>query len=343
MDVFVIGILVLGIVIVLMAVKQVPQGQNWTVENFGKYDRTLEPGLAFIMPFIQRIGAKMTMMESLLDVPGQEVITKDNAMVRVDGVVYFQVIDAYKAAYEVNNLQAAIQNLAMTNLRTVVGAMSLDELLSNREHINNALLKVIDEATSPWGVKVTRVEIRDVQPPRDLIDSMARQMKAERDRRATILEADAARENSIRRAEGLKQASILEAEGAKEATIRHAEASRQAVILEAEAKKEAAFREAEARERQAEAEANSTKMVSDAIASGNTQALNYFVAQKYVEALKQFANSPNQKVLFMPLESSAVLSSLGGIAELLKDGVKGSGLAELMAPGKGGSVPPSGK
>lgn len=341
MEAMVIGILVLGIVIVLMAVKQVPQGQNWTVENFGKYDRTLSSGLAFIMPFVQRIGAKMTMMESLLDVPGQEVITKDNAMVRVDGVVYFQVIDAYKAAYEVNNLQSAIQNLAMTNLRTVVGAMSLDELLSNREHINNSLLRVIDEATNPWGVKVTRVEIRDVQPPRDLIDSMARQMKAERDRRATILEADAARENAIRRAEGQKQASILEAEGAKEATIRRAEADRQAVILEAEAKKEAAFREAEARERQAAAEAASTKMVSDAIAGGNTQALNYFVAQKYVEAMKQFATSPNQKVLFMPLETSAVLSSLGGIAELLKDGVKGNLWNELPAPrGKGGSVPP---
>lgn len=341
MEAMVIGILVLGIVIVLMSVKQVPQGQNWTVENFGKYDRTLSSGLAFIMPFVQRIGAKMTMMESLLDVPGQEVITKDNAMVRVDGVVYFQVIDAYKAAYEVNNLQSAIQNLAMTNLRTVVGAMSLDELLSNREHINNSLLRVIDEATNPWGVKVTRVEIRDVQPPRDLIDSMARQMKAERDRRATILEADAARENAIRRAEGQKQASILEAEGAKEATIRRAEADRQAVILEAEAKKEAAFREAEARERQAAAEAASTKMVSDAIAGGNTQALNYFVAQKYVEAMKQFATSPNQKVLFMPLESSAVLSSLGGIAELLKDGVKGNPWTELPAPrGKSGSVPP---
>ena len=342
MEVAVIGILVMCVVIVLMAVKQVPQGQNWTVENFGKYDRTLSPGLAFIMPFVQRIGAKMTVMESLLDVPGQEVITKDNAQVRVDGVVYFQVINAYKAAYEVNNLQAAIQNLAMTNLRTVIGAMSLDELLSNREHINNALLKVIDEATSPWGVKVTRVEIRDVQPPRDLIDSMARQMKAERDRRATILEADAARENAIRRAEGQKQASILEAEGAKEATIRRAEADRQSVILEAEAAKEAAFRAAEARERQAEAEATSTKLVSDAIVAGNTQALNYFVAQKYVEALKQFASSPNQKVLFMPLESSAVLSSLGGIAELLKDGVKGS-LSDFNAPRKGGSVPSSGE
>lgn len=342
MEVAVIGILVMCVVIVLMAVKQVPQGQNWTVENFGKYDRTLSPGLAFIMPFVQRVGAKMTVMESLLDVPGQEVITKDNAQVRVDGVVYFQVINAYKAAYEVNNLQAAIQNLAMTNLRTVIGAMSLDELLSNREHINNALLKVIDEATSPWGVKVTRVEIRDVQPPRDLIDSMARQMKAERDRRATILEADAARENAIRRAEGQKQASILEAEGAKEATIRRAEADRQSVILEAEAAKEAAFRAAEARERQAEAEATSTKLVSDAIVAGNTQALNYFVAQKYVEALKQFASSPNQKVLFMPLESSAVLSSLGGIAELLKDGVKGS-LTDFTAPRKSGSVPSSGE
>lgn len=289
--------LILAVIIVLMAVKRVPQGQNWTVERFGRYTHTLYPGLNFIFPFVDGIGAKMTMMESLLDVPSQEVITKDNAMVRVDGVVFFQVFDAAKGAYEVSNLTGSILNLAMTNLRTVVGSMTLDEINNERERINASLLRVVDEATSPWGVKVNRIEIREVTPPRDLIESMARQMKAERDRRATILEADAARENAIRRAEGQKQAAILEAEG----------------------KKEAAYREAEARERLAQAEAESTKMVSDAIAGGNVQALNYFVAQKYVEAMGQFANSPNQKILLMPLEATAAMGSIAGVAELLKD------------------------
>ncbi len=288
--------LVLAVIIVLMAVKRVPQGQNWTCERFGRYTHTLQPGLNFIVPFIDGVGAKMTMMESFLDVPSQEVITKDNAMVRVDAVVFFQVFDAARAAYEVNNLTGSILNLAMTNLRTVVGSMTLDEINNERERINANLLKVVDEATSPWGVKINRIEIREVTPPRDLIDSMARQMKAERDRRATILEADAARENAIRRAEGQKQAAILEAEG----------------------KKEAAFREAEARERLAQAEAESTKMVSNAIASGNVQALNYFVAQKYVEAMGQFANSPNQKVMFLPMESSGIIGAIGGIAEIAK-------------------------
>lgn len=296
-SIFSLAFFVMAVVLVKSAVKSVPQGQHWPVERFGRYTHTLYPGLNFILPFIDGVRTKIVMMESLLDVPSQEVITKDNAMVRVDGVVYFQVYDAAKAAYEVSNLNSAILNLAMTNLRTVVGSMSMDELLSNREHINASLLKVVDDATSPWGVKVTRVEIRDVQPPRDLIDSMARQMKAERDRRATILEADAARENAIRRAEGQKQASILEAEG----------------------RKESAFRDAEARERSAQAEATSTKMVSDAIAGGNTQALNYFIAQKYVEALGQFATSPNQKILMMPMETTAVMGSIAGIAELAKD------------------------
>lgn len=312
-SVFSLAFIVMAVIIVKSAVKSVPQGQNWPVERFGRFTHTLYPGLNFIIPFVDVVRNKIVMMESLLDVPSQEVITKDNAMVRVDGVVYFQVFDAAKAAYEVSTLNSAILNLAMTNLRTVVGAMSMDELLSNREHINASLLKVVDDATSPWGVKVTRVEIRDVQPPRDLIDSMARQMKAERDRRATILEADAARENAIRRAEGQKQASILEAEG----------------------RKESAFRDAEARERSAQAEATSTKMVSDAIAGGNTQALNYFIAQKYVEALGQFANSPNQKILMMPMETTAVMGSIAGIAELAKEafGVKsGSSSASIIPP-----------
>jgi len=308
--------LVFAVIIVLMAVKRVPQGQNWTCERFGRYTNTLNPGLNFILPFIDSIGAKMTMMESFLDVPSQEVITKDNAMVRVDAVVFFQVFDAAKAAYEVNNLQGSIQNLCMTNLRTVVGSMTLDEINNERERINANLLKVVDEATTPWGVKINRIEIREVQPPRDLIESMARQMKAERDRRATILEADAARENAIRRAEGQKQAAILEAEG----------------------KKEAAFREAEARERLAQAEAESTKMVSDAISNGNVQALNYFVAQKYVEAMKEFANSPNQKMLMLPMESASVIGAIGGIAELAKQAFgKGDDVAQL--PKRGGSVP----
>lgn len=308
----------LAIIIVIMAVKNVPQGQNWTCERFRRYTNTLHPGLNFIVPFIDSIGAKMTMMESYLDVPSQEVITKDNAMVRVDAVVFFQVFDAAKAAYEVNNLTGSILNLSMTNLRTVVGSMTLDEINNERERINANLLKVVDEATNPWGVKINRIEIREVTPPRDLIDSMARQMKAERDRRATILEADAARENSVRRAEGLKQAAILEAEG----------------------KKEAAFREAEARERLAQAEAASTKMVSDAIANGNVQALNYFVAQKYVEAMAQFANSPNQKVMFLPMESSSIIGAIGGIAEIAKQAF-GKDDATAAAIRRGGSVPNS--
>ncbi len=293
---FSIVLVVLAIAVVLMAIKRVPQGQNWTVQRFGRFTHTLDSGLHFIVPFFDTIGSKITMMESLLDVPSQEVITKDNAMVRVDAVVFFSVFDAANASYEVNNLTGSILNLAMTNLRTVVGSMTLDEINNEREKINASLLRVVDEATTPWGVKVNRIEIREVTPPRDLVESMARQMKAERDRRATILEADAARENAIRRAEGQKQAAILEAEG----------------------KKEAAFREAEARERLAQAEAESTRMVSEAITGGNVQALNYFIAQKYVEAMSKFATSPNQKTLLMPLEASSVIGSIAGIAELAK-------------------------
>jgi regulator of protease activity HflC (stomatin/prohibitin superfamily) len=294
---FVLFLLALAVVLVFLGVKSVPQGMEFTVERFGRYTRTLEPGLHFIIPVVDRLGAKMNMMETVLDVPSQEVITKDNAMVRVDGVVFFQVLDAAKAAYEVNQLQLAILNLTMTNIRTVMGSMDLDELLSQRDKINAQLLHVVDDATTPWGVKVTRIEIKDISPPRDLVDSMARQMKAEREKRASILEAEGHRQAAILRAEGEKQSAILEAEG----------------------KREAAYREAEARERLAEAEAKATHMVSQAIAKGDINAINYFVATKYVEALQQIASADNQKVVFMPLEASGVIGAIGGIAELAKN------------------------
>lgn len=294
--IFVIAVLVLVVLFVFMSVKSVPQGHEWTVERFGRYVRTLRPGLGFIAPFIDRVGAKINMMESVLDVPTQEVITKDNAMVSVDGVVFYQVLDSAKAAYEVNNLENAVLNLTMTNIRTVMGSMEMDELLSQRDKINAQLLHVVDDATTPWGIKVTRIEIKDIAPPRDLVESMARQMKAERDKRAQILEA-----------EGLRQAQILKAEGEK-----------QSAILKAEGMREAAFREAEARERAADAEAKATSAVSDAISKGNVQAINYFLGLKYTEALQALASAPNQKVILMPLEASNVIGALGGIAELAK-------------------------
>jgi regulator of protease activity HflC (stomatin/prohibitin superfamily) len=300
--IFAIVVVLLAIITLFAGVKSVPQGREWTVERFGRYTRTLRPGLNLILPFIDRIGAKLSMMESVLDVPQQEIITKDNAMVSVDGVIFYQVMDAARAAYEVTSLESAIINLTTTNIRTVMGSMDLDELLSNRDAINGRLMQVVDDATEPWGVKVTRIEIRDITPPRDLVDSMARQMKAERERRATILEAEGTRQAQILRAEGLKQAAILEAEG----------------------RKEAAFRDAEARERSAQAEARATEMVSTAIASGNVQALNYFVATKYVDALQKIASAPNQKVLFMPLEASSVIGAIGGIAEIARDAFKDS-------------------
>jgi regulator of protease activity HflC (stomatin/prohibitin superfamily) len=291
----------------------VPQGYEYTLERFGRYKKTLEPGFHFITPFFEQVGRRINMMEQVLDVPRQEVISKDNAMLGVDAVVFFQVLDAAKAAYEVDNLRLAVINLTMTNIRTVVGSMDLDETLSKRDEINHRLLRVVDEATSPWGIKVTRIEIKDIQPPADLVDSMARQMKAERDKRANILDA-----------EGYRQAAILKAEGEK-----------QSVVLDAEGRKEAAFRDAEARERSAQAEARATEMVSKAISEGNTNALNYFVAQKYIESLKAFAASPNQKVFFLPMEATAILSSLGGIAELAKDVGLKHGAQQIAAPKQG--------
>jgi regulator of protease activity HflC (stomatin/prohibitin superfamily) len=276
----------IGVSFIFSAVKQVPQGFEWTVERFGRYSLTLSPGLNFIMPFIDQIGHKMLMMEQVIDISSQEVISRDNAMIKVDGVVFFQIVDAAKAAYEINNLLIAISNLTITNLRTVLGSLDLDEMLSHRDRINSKLLSVIDEATTPWGIKVTRIEIKDITPPHDLVQAMAAQMKAERERRAVILEA-----------EGVKQAQILKAQGTREA----------------------AFLQAEAREREAEAEAKATSILSDAIGKGNSQAINYFVAQAYVAALEKIASAPNQKVMFMPMELTNILGSVGGIAEIAKD------------------------
>ena len=306
-------VLFAGIVILFKTVRMVPQGYEWTVERFGKYTHTMTPGLHFLIPVVYGVGRKINMMEQVLDVPSQDVITKDNAVVKVDGVVYFQVLDAAKAAYEVAQLEIAILNLVMTNIRTAIGSMDLDESLSKRDEINAKVLVAVDQATHPWGLKVNRIELKDIQPPRDLVDSMARQMKAEREKRANILEAEGHRASEILRAEGDKQAAILEAEG----------------------QKEAAFRQAEARERLAEAEAKATQMVSDAIAGGNVNAINYFVAQKYIEAFKALAEAPNQKFVMMPMESSGIIGSIGGIAELAREAMERQG-GKATTPAKSG-------
>ena len=306
-------VLFAGIVILFKTVRMVPQGYEWTVERFGKYTHTMTPGLHFLIPVVYGVGRKINMMEQVMDVPSQDVITKDNAVVKVDGVVYFQVLDAAKAAYEVAQLEIAILNLVMTNIRTAIGSMDLDESLSKRDEINAKVLVAVDQATHPWGLKVNRIELKDIQPPRDLVDSMARQMKAEREKRANILEAEGQRASEILRAEGDKQAAILEAEG----------------------QKEAAFRQAEARERLAEAEAKATQMVSDAIAGGNVNAINYFVAQKYIEAFKALAEAPNQKFVMMPMESSGIIGSIGGIAELAREAMERQG-GKATTPAKSG-------
>jgi regulator of protease activity HflC (stomatin/prohibitin superfamily) len=295
-DIFVLIIVFLAILTLMLGVKTVPQGYNWTVERFGRYTRMLRPGLNLVVPFIDRIGRKMNVMEQVIDVPSQEVITKDNASVTVDGIAFFQVFDAAKASYEIASLELAIVKLTMTNIRSVMGAMDLDQILSHRDEINERLLRVVDAAVSPWGIKVNRVEIKDIVPPEDLIEAMGRQMKAERDKRAEILTAEGDRQSAILRAEGAKQAQILQAEG----------------------RREAAFRDAEARERSAAAEAKATELVSDAIAKGQVASINYFIADKYLRALTEIAHSPNQKVLMLPIEASSVLGSLGGIAEIAR-------------------------
>jgi regulator of protease activity HflC (stomatin/prohibitin superfamily) len=295
-DVFSLVVVALAILTLFAAVKTVSQGYNWTVERFGRYTRTLGPGLNLIVPFFDRIGHKMNMMEQVMDIPQQDVISKDNATVGVDGLAFFQVFDAAKASYEVASLNQAIVKLTMTNIRSVMGGMDLDQMLSHRDEINERLLRVVDAAVSPWGVKVNRIEIKDIVPPADLVQAMGRQMKAEREKRAVILEAEGQRQSAILKAEGQKQSQILEAEG----------------------RREAAFRDAEARERSAQAEAKATEMVSEAVARGDIAALNYFVAEKYLRAFGQLAQSPNQKVLMLPIEAMNVLGSLAGIGEIAK-------------------------
>ena len=311
-DIFVLIVVFLAILTVFLGVKTVPQGYNWTVERFGRYTRMLRPGLNLVAPFIDRVGRKMNVMEQVIDIPEQQVITKDNASVTVDGIAFFQVFDAAKASYEISSLEQAIVKLTMTNIRSVMGAMDLDQILSHRDEINERLLRVVDAAVSAWGIKVNRIEIKDIVPPADLIQSMGRQMKAERQKRAEILTAEGQRQSAILRAEGAKQAQILQAEG----------------------RREAAFRDAEARERSAAAEAKATELVSEAIANGEVASINYFVADKYLRALTEIARSPNQKVLMLPIEVTSVLGTLGGIAEIVKATFGGT------SRGTGGSASP---
>ncbi len=313
LGIFALVLLIVAIIAVSQSVIVVRQGFEVTLERFGRFTGILRPGINIIVPFIDRVGRRINMMEQVLDIPGQEIITKDNAIVGVDGVVFYQVLDSAKAAYEVSDLYNAIVNLTTTNLRTVMGSMDLDETLSKRDAINARLLTVVDQATHPWGIKITRVELKDIRPPADIVNAMGRQMKAEREKRANILEAEGLRASEILRAEGAKQSQILQAEG----------------------RREAAFRDAEARERSAEAEAKATTMVSAAVAGGDPQALNYFVAQKYVEAMQAFATSPNSKTVFMPFEASALVGSLGGIGDLVRAVRPASDGTPPVAPRKG--------
>jgi regulator of protease activity HflC (stomatin/prohibitin superfamily) len=301
--VFLAGLAVLVLFYLLTSVKIVTQGYQYTIEHFGRFTTVAAPGFNFYPAFFYRVGRKVNMMEQVIDIPGQEIITKDNAMISTDGVVFFQVLDAAKAAYEVSDLYVALLQLTTTNLRTVMGSMDLDETLSKRDEINARLLSVVDHATTPWGVKITRVEIKDIRPPADIVNAMGRQMKAEREKRANILEAEGTRQSEILRAEGQKQARILEAEG----------------------RRESAFRDAEARERAAQAEAEATRLVSDAIEAGSSQSLNYFIAQKYVEAVGKFATSPNAKTILFPVEATQLIGTLGGIGELARDALSSAG------------------
>jgi regulator of protease activity HflC (stomatin/prohibitin superfamily) len=319
MNIVALVLVVLAAIILFRAIKIVPQGREFTVERFGRYTRTLKPGIAFLTPFVEVVGRRVNMMEQVLDVPQQDVITKDNVSVRVDGIVFIQVMDASQAAYRVDNLTYAITQLSQTNLRTVVGSMDLDEVLSQRDQINTRLLSTIDHATNPWGVKVTRIEIKDLVPPPDITNAMARQMKAERERRAVLLEADGEKQAAITRAEGAKQAAILEAEG----------------------RREAAYRDAEAREREAEAEAKATAMVSDAIAKGDVNAINYFVAQKYVAAFAELARSPQQKTVIIPADMAGITGSIAGIGELIKT-IGRDDPKPTPPPRRGTSVPVAG-
>ena len=321
--IFVVALVIFAIVMVRSGIKQVPQAEEWTIERFGKYTHTIRPGLNLIIPFVDRIGFKLSLRETVLDIPPQEVISYDNATITADGVAFYQIVDPARAAYEVRDLERALSNLSLTNLRTVIGSMSLDDILSKRDDINERLLRVIDEASNPWGIKVNRVEIKDLSPPADLVEAMGRQMKAEREKRADILTAEGSKQSAILRAEGQKQAAILEAEG----------------------RREAAFRDAEAREREAAAEAEATRSVSEAIAAGDIQSVNYFVAQRYIEAIGNLASAPNQRVILFPIEASSVIGSLGGIAELAKAAFTGdSGGAGANGRDRaagGGSVPPT--
>jgi len=319
-EIFLLTLVILVVIYLLMGVRVVTQGYVYTIERLGKFTQAAAPGLHLLIPFVDRVGHKVNMMEQVLDIPGQEIITRDNAMVGVDAVVFFQVLDPGKAAYEVSNLVVATMQLTTTNLRTVMGSMDLDETLSKRDEINAKLLSVIDHATSPWGIKITRIEIKDIRPPADISNAMARQMKAEREKRAQILEAEGLRASAILRAEGEKQAQILEAEG----------------------RREAAFRDAEAREREAEAEAKATQVVSDVIATSGSQALNYFIAQKYTEAVSQFATSPNAKTILFPIEATQLIGTLGGVGELVRDALSDRGAAAPNRPASRATVPPAG-
>ncbi|MFG1376517.1 SPFH domain-containing protein [Xanthobacter autotrophicus] len=316
-NLFVLVLLVLAVAVVFSGVKTVPQGYQYTVERFRRYTKTLQPGLNLIVPFIDRIGNKVNVMEQVLPVPTQEVITKDNATVAVDGVAFYQVFDAARASYEVARLDTAILALTMTNIRTVMGSMDLDQLLSHRDEINVRLLRVVDAAASPWGIKITRVEIKDIVPPADLVNAMGRQMKAEREKRAIILEAEGQRQSEILKAEGQKQGQILQAEG----------------------RREAAFRDAEARERLAEADAKATQMLSAAVESGDPAALNYYIAEKYVKAFEAMGTAPNQKVVLVPYEGTALLGSLTGIGEIARAAFGGEGPAGSRPPLSGSRRP----